>query len=137
MTDKFDKFYMKTAYETAQLSYCERHKVGAVIVSPDRRNIIGFGYNGTPSRFPNVCEIDNTTRKEVLHAETNAIMKVAQSTHSSKDCYLYTTLSPCYDCAKLIIQAGIREIIYCEEYRNTDGLDLLKQANINVKQIKL
>lgn len=131
-TQKFRRFYMRVAKETAELSYCVRHKVGAVIVSPDHKNIIGFGYNGTPGGFDNTCEINNVTKREVLHAETNAIMKVALSTQSSQNCYLYTTLSPCFDCAKLIIQSGITTVVYDEKYRDSSGLELLEKANIQV-----
>ena len=128
-------FYMGIAIEVSKASYCKRAKVGAIIVNDD--NIISFGYNGTPSGFENVCECENedTTKKEVLHAESNAITKCSKSCYSSLDSTLYITLSPCYDCSKLIIQAGIKEVVYLEEYRNNEGIELLKKANINVYKI--
>jgi len=127
-----NKFYMSIAKEVSKASYCKRAQVGAVLVKDD--NIISFGYNGTPSGFENVCECENedTTRKEVLHAESNAITKCSKSCYSSLNSTLYITLSPCFECSKLIIQAGIKEVIYLEEYRHTEGIDLLKQANIHV-----
>lgn len=124
---------MGIAIEVSKASYCERAKVGAILVKDD--NIISFGYNGTPAGFENVCECEDTTKKEVLHAESNAITKCSKSCYSSLDSTLYITLSPCYDCSKLIIQAGIKEVVYLEEYRNKEGIELLKKANINVYQI--
>lgn len=123
---------MSIAKEVSNASYCKRAKVGAILVKDD--NIISFGYNGTPSGFENVCECknENITRKEVLHAESNAITKCSKSCYSSLNSTLYITLSPCFECSKLIIQAGIKEVIYLEEYRHTEGIDLLKQANIHV-----
>ena len=123
---------MSIAKEVANASYCKRAKVGAILVKDD--NIISFGYNGTPAGFENICECKNEdiTRKEVLHAESNAITKCSKSCYSSSNSTLYITLSPCYECSKLIIQAGIKEVVYLKEYRNTEGIDLLKKANINV-----
>jgi dCMP deaminase len=129
-------FYMTLAIEVAKASYCERKKVGALIVKED--NVIAIGYNGTISGFPNVCELqDGTTRPDVLHAESNAIAKCAKSFNSSDGATLYVTLSPCFECAKIIIQSGINNVIYLEKYRNLDGLNLLTKSNINVQQIIL
>jgi dCMP deaminase len=117
-------------------SYCERRKVGALLVKD--KMIISDGYNGTPSGFPNVCETDEgTTFPYVLHAEANAITKVARSNNSSEGSTLYITTSPCMECAKLIIQAGIRRVVFSELYRITDGLDLLKRAGIEFEHIPL
>lgn len=117
-------------------SYAKRLKVGAIIVKDQM--IISDGYNGTVSGFPNICEDDKgNTHSYVLHAEANAITKVAQSTNSSKDATLYTLVSPCMECSKLIIQAGIKRVVYAEEYRITEGVDLLRQAGIVVDQIEL
>lgn len=125
-------FYIRIAQETAKLSYCNRRKVGAVLVSSDGRNIIAYGYNGTISGFPNVCELpDGTTdNKHVLHAETNAIMKAARSGQPIDGASLYVTLSPCVECAKIIIQAGIKSVTYSEKYHSQDGLELLNKAGI-------
>ena len=127
-------FYMKIAEETAKLSYCNRRKVGAVLVSPDGRNIIAYGFNGTISGIPNICELpDGTTdNKHVLHAETNAIMKAARDGDPTEKAILYVTLSPCVECAKLIIQAGIATVFYIEEYKNTDGIDILRKGGVKV-----
>lgn len=131
-----DLFYMNIAREISTASVAKIKKVGAILVKD--RNIISFGFNGTPVGFDNVCEIDGKlTKLEVLHAETNAIAKCAQSTLSSKDSILYVTLSPCFDCAKLIIQSGIIKVLYIEEYRDPSGLELLNKANILVKKILL
>ena len=112
-------------------SYCVRRKVGALLVKDQM--IISDGYNGTPSGFENCCEIDeNTTKPYVLHAEANAITKVAKSSNSSLGSTLYVTASPCMECAKLIIQSGIKRVVYRREYRITDGIDLLKRAGIEV-----
>lgn len=127
---------MKLALDVAEASYCVRKKVGALIVHGD--NVIAIGYNGTISGFPNICELeDGTTRPDVLHAESNAIAKCAKSSNSSNGAALYVTLSPCFECAKIIIQSGIKEVYYNEEYRNLDGLNLLKQSKIYVQQIIL
>lgn len=127
-------FYLNIALVVAKASYCTRSKVGAVLVKDD--NIISFGFNGTPSGFENVCEVDNVTKPEVLHAESNAITKCAKSTYSSVNSTLYLTMSPCFDCAKLIIQAGIKEVFYIEQYRITDGIELLKKANIPIHELR-
>ena len=127
------KVYMEVAYQFAKCSYAERRQVGAVIVKDGA--IISFGYNGTPNGFDNCCEVDDTTKREVLHAESNAISKVAQSTISSTGATLYVTTSPCFDCAKLIIQSGIKKVYWTEAYRDLSGIDLLKKANIEVERI--
>ncbi len=128
--EQFDRRYLRMARIWAENSYCIRRKVGALIVN--ERMVISDGYNGTPTGFENICEDeDGSTKAYVLHAEANAITKVAQSGNSSKGATLYTTASPCLECAKLIIQAGIVRVVYGEEYRITDGLDLLKRAGIS------
>ncbi len=120
----------------AKNSYCKRRQVGALLVK--ERMIISDGYNGTPSGFENECEDDNNcTKPYVLHAEANAITKVAKSGNSSDGATLYVTSSPCVECAKLIIQAGIKRVVYCDEYRNTDGIELLQRAGIPVERIEL
>ncbi len=122
------------AFVWANNSYCERRKVGALLVKD--RMIISDGYNGTPSGFENICEDENdNTKAYVLHAEANAITKVAKSNNSSKNSTLYVTDSPCIECAKLIIQAGITRVVYSRKYRITDGLDLLERAGIEVDQL--
>ncbi|MFN8240392.1 MAG: dCMP deaminase family protein [Bacteroidales bacterium] len=127
----FDKRYIEMALIWARNSYCIRRQVGALIVK--EKMIISDGYNGTPSGFENKCEDDNNiTKPYVLHAEANAITKVAKSHNSSQDSTLYVTTSPCMECAKLIIQAGIRRVVYCNKYHKTDGLDLLKRAGIEM-----
>ncbi|HFX17671.1 MAG TPA: dCMP deaminase family protein [Flavobacteriales bacterium] len=132
---KHDIAYMKMAKEWSQLSYCKRKKVGALIVKDKR--IISDGYNGTPSGFENVCEDDqNQTKWHVLHAEANAISKVAASTQNSNGASLYVTLSPCKECSKLIYQAGIKKVFYTEAYSDTTGLEFLKKAGVSVIQIK-
>ena len=132
--NKFDKSYMEMAFVWANNSYCERRKVGALIVKD--RMIISDGYNGTPSGFENVCEEENnTTKPYVLHAEANAITKVAKSNNSSNGATLYVTDSPCMECSKLIIQSGIKRVVYSREYRITDGLDLLKRAGIELVKL--
>lgn len=132
---KFDASYIKMAFVWADNSYCERRKVGALLVKD--RMIISDGYNGTPSGFENICEDENnSTKAYVLHAEANAITKVAKSNNSSNDSTLYVTDSPCIECAKLIIQAGINRVVYSRKYRITDGLDLLERANIEVDQLE-
>lgn len=136
MLEKFDKQYLRMAQIWSENSYAKRLKVGAIIVKDQM--IISDGYNGTPRGFQNICEDDNgNTHPYVLHAEANAITKVAQSTNSSKDATLYTLVSPCMECSKLIIQAGIKRVVYAEEYRITEGIDLLRQAGIVVDQIEL
>ena len=155
--------YMQVAYQFAKLSYAERRKVGCVIVKD--KQVISFGYNGTPHGFENECECEVkmdpdagawldletieeqwpfqnsegryklTTKREVLHAESNAIMKVAKSTMSCEGADLYTTTCPCFDCAKLIIQAGIQKVYYTEDYRDMSGVELLERAGIEVEQV--
>ncbi|MDQ0592493.1 dCMP deaminase [Chryseobacterium ginsenosidimutans] len=132
--NKFDKAYLKMAQEWAKLSYCKRKQVGALIVKD--RMIISDGYNGTPSGFENCCE-DNEgkTHWYVLHAEANAILKLAASTQSAKDATLYLTLSPCKECSKLILQAGIARLVYINEYSDDDGISFLRNHNIEIEQI--
>ena len=153
--------YMQTAYQFAKLSYASRRTVGCIIVKDHQ--VISFGYNGMPHGFENNCEEDQiryyenpdhamtlmdkgytcedgccskeVTRREVLHAESNAIMKVAKSTMSCKGAELYTTTCPCFDCAKLIIQAGIKKVYYTEDYRDMSGVELLIKADIEVEHV--
>ncbi len=133
---EYDKAYLKMATVWGELSYCERRKVGAIIVKD--KTIISDGYNGTPTGFENICEDDKgETKWYVLHAEANAITKVASSTNSCKGATLYVTLSPCKDCAKLIHQAGIKRVVYATTYKDTTGLDFLKKANVLVEKITL
>ena len=157
-----DKIYMQIAYQVSKLSYAERRKVGCVIVKDNQ--IISVGYNGTPHVFNNTCEEDDNrfyenpdvaldlieqgftcdngcchkpnsiTKREVLHAESNALMKIAKSTLTSKESVLYTTTSPCFECAKLIIQSGVSKVYYCEDYRDMSGIELLEKAGIIVEQ---
>ena len=157
-----DKIYMQIAYQVSKLSYAERRKVGCVIVKDNQ--IISVGYNGTPHGFNNTCEEDDNrfyenpdvaldlieqgftcdngcchkpnsiTKREVLHAESNALMKIAKSTLTSKGSVLYTTTSPCFECAKLIIQSGVSKVYYCEDYRDMSGIELLEKAGIIVEQ---
>lgn len=135
MKTKYDIAYLRMALEWGKLSYCERKKVGALIVKD--RMIISDGYNGTPTGFENVCEDDNGfTKWYVLHAEANAILKVAASTQSCIGATLYVTLSPCRECSKLIHQAGIIRVVYINEYSDTSGIDFLKEAGIEIEQIK-
>ena len=132
--EKFDKAYLEMAAVWARNSYCKTPQVRALIVK-DRR-IISDGYNGTPSGFENVCEDENgVTKPYVLHAEANAITKVAKSGNSSEGATLYVTASPCVECAKLIIQAGIRRVVYTDAYRLTDEVDLLRRAGIEIAQV--
>ena len=132
--DKFDGKYLEMASIWAQNSYCKRRQVGALIVKD--RMIISDGYNGTPSGFENICEDeDGITKPYVLHAEANAITKVAKSGNSSDGATLYVTASPCVECAKLIIQSGIKRVVYMDEYRLNDGIELLKRAGIEVEKI--
>lgn len=129
--NKYDKAYLKIAREWAQLSYCQRKKVGAIIVKD--RMIISDGYNGTPSGFENFCEDeDGFTKWYVLHAEANAILKVARSTQTCNGATLYITLSPCKECSKLIHQAGITRVVYHKGYKDTSGIDFLRRAGVHV-----
>lgn len=128
---ELDKRYIRMATVWAENSYCKRRKVGALIVKD--KMIISDGYNGTPAGFENVCEDDTgQTKSYVLHAEANAITKVARSNNSSEGSTLYVTSSPCIECSKLIIQAGIKRVVYSEHYRLNDGVELLKRAGIQV-----
>ncbi len=132
--EKFDKSYVEMASIWAKNSYCKRRQVGALLVKD--KMIISDGYNGTPSGFENVCEDESgATKPYVLHAEANAISKVAKSGNSSDGSTLYVTASPCIECAKLIIQAGIKRVVYRDEYRLTDGVDLLRRAGIEVEKV--
>lgn len=132
--EKFDERYLEMAAVWAKNSYCKRRQVGALIVKD--RMIISDGYNGTPSGFENICEDESgVTKPYVLHAEANAISKVAKSGNSSQGATLYVTASPCIECSKLIIQAGIKRVVYKDEYRLTDGIDLLRRAGVEVEKI--
>ena len=131
-----DKRYLKMALIWAENSYCKRRQVGALLVKD--KMIISDGYNGTPGGFENNCEDeDNRSKPYVLHAEANAITKVAKSNNSSDGSTLYVTSSPCLECAKLIIQAGIKRVIFADSYRLEDGINLLKRANVEVIQVDL
>ena len=131
-----DKRYMRMAAIWAENSYCNRRKVGALIVKD--KMIISDGYNGTPAGFENVCEDENgLTKPYVLHAEANAITKIARSNNSSEGATLYVTASPCIECAKRCIQAGSKRVVYAEKYRLEDGMELLKRANIEVVYLNL
>ena len=132
--NKFDEKYLAMAEVWAGNSYCRRRQVGALLVKD--RMIISDVYNGTPSGFENICEDESgATKPYVLHAEANAISKVAKSGNSSDGATLYVTASPCIECAKLIIQAGIKRVVYKDEYRLTDGIDLLRRAGIEVEKV--
>lgn len=134
--NNFDKKYLQIAKLWSENSYCNNAKVGAIIVKDNR--IISDGYNGTPSGFPNVCENSRgETFSYVIHAEANAITKLAKSNNSSEGATIYCTLSPCVECAKLIIQSGIKRVVYIEGYRNTEGVDLLEQVGITTEQINI
>lgn len=134
--DILDRRYLRMARIWSENSYCERRKVGALLVKD--KMIISDGYNGTPSGFPNVCESEEgVTLPYVLHAEANAITKVARSNNSSEGSTLYVSTSPCMECSKLIIQAGIRRVVFSDLYRITDGLDLLRNAGVEVVHIPL
>ena len=131
-----DMRYMRMANIWAENSYCQRRKVGALIVKD--KMIISDGYNGTPSGFENICENDEGfTKPYVLHAEANAITKIARSNNNSAGATMYVTASPCIECAKLIIQAGIKRVVYGEKYRLTDGIDLLERAGIEVVYLQV
>ena len=133
---KYDKAYLRMASEWAKLSYCERRQVGAIIVKD--RMIISDGYNGTPTGYENICEDDEGyTKWYVLHAEANAILKVASSTQSCKGATLYITLSPCKNCSKLIYQAGITRVVYSTAYKDLSGVDFLEKSGIEVNFIPL
>ncbi len=131
---KYDIAYLKMAREWGKLSHCKRKQVGALIVKD--RMIISDGFNGTPTGFDNCCEDeDGITKWEVLHAEANAILKVASSTQSAKDATLYITLSPCTDCSKLIHQAGIKRVVYANAYKDPSGLKFLEKAGVELKYL--
>lgn len=133
---QLDRRYMRMAFIWAENSYCQRRKVGALLVKD--KMIISDGYNGTPAGFENVCEDENNvTKPYVLHAEANAITKVARSSNSSEGATLYVTSSPCIECAKLIIQAGIRRVVYADAYRLSDGIDLLQRAGIELIAVEV
>ncbi|MFT7343894.1 MAG: dCMP deaminase [Lentimonas sp.] len=133
---KYDKAYLRMADQWAGLSHCNRKQVGAIIVKDQM--IISDGYNGTPAGFDNSCENENgETHWYVLHAEANAILKVAKSTNNCKGATLYMTLSPCKDCSKLILQAGIKRVVYSRKYKDNSGLGFLKEANIELMQIDI
>src|SRR5690554_530967 len=130
-----DKRYMRMAFIWAENSYCKRRKVGALLVK--EKMIISDGYNGTPSGFENVCEDENNiTKPYVLHAEANAITKVARSNNSSEGATLYVTSSPCIECAKVIIRAGIERVVYADAYRLSDGVDLLERDGIALQSVE-
>jgi dCMP deaminase len=132
---KYDKAYINMAFEWGKLSHCKRKQVGALIVK--ERMIISDGFNGAPTGFDNCCEDEKgDTKWMVLHAEANAILKVAASTQSSKGATLYVTLSPCKDCSKLILQAGIKRVVYANAYKDLSGVDFLIQAGIEVEHIQ-
>lgn len=134
--EELDKRYMRMAFIWSENSYCERRKVGAIIVKD--KMIISDGYNGTPSGFENICEDENNmTKPYVLHAEANAITKIACSSNSSLGATLYVTDAPCIECSKLIIQAGIKRVVYSRKYRLEDGINLLKRADIQVEYLEM
>jgi dCMP deaminase len=138
MTDKkqlkYDRAYLKMAYEWGKLSHCKRKQVGALIVKD--RMIISDGFNGTPTGFDNCCEDkDGITKWEVLHAEANAILKVAASTQSTHGATLYITLSPCIQCSKLIYQAGINRVVFANKYKDTSGIDFLEKAGVKIMHL--
>lgn len=133
---KYHVTYLRMASEWASLSCCKRKKVGALIVKDG--TIISDGFNGTPKGFPNDCEdADGNTHWYVLHAEANAMLKVARSTQSTEGATLYVTYSPCKDCSKMIVQSGIRRVIYREEYRDISGVKILREAGIDVVQLSV
>ena len=132
---RYDQAYMRMAFEWAKLSYCKRKQVGALIVK--ERMIISDGYNGTPTGFENDCEDDEeSTKWYVLHAEANAILKVAASTQSCKNSTLYITLSPCKECCKLIHQSGMKRVVYARAYKDTSGLKFLEKAGVELTYLK-
>jgi dCMP deaminase len=132
--NKYDKAYLRLAKEWSKLSYCKRKQVGAIIVRD--RMIISDGYNGTPSGFENCCEDENNlTHWYVLHAEANAILKVARSTQTCEGATLYITMSPCKECSKLIHQSGIKRVVYLDGYKDNSGLEFLQKAGVKTEQI--
>ena len=129
--ERYDKAYLRMAKEWGKLSHCKRKQVGAIIVKD--RMIISDGYNGTPTGFENYCEDDEAyTKWYVLHAEANAILKVASSTQSCAGATLYITLSPCKECSKLVYQSGIKRVVYISKYKDTTGIDFLKEAGVEI-----
>jgi len=133
---RYDTAYLKMAESWSKLSHCKRKQVGAIIVKDEM--IISDGYNGTPAGFDNCCEDDDgNTHWHVLHAEANAILKVSKSTNNSKGATLYLTLSPCKDCSKLILQSGIKRVVFMNSYKDTEGIDFLIDAGIETQQIDL
>lgn len=133
MKDKYIRLYMDIASRVAQESHCKRRQVGAVITTSNGRNILSIGYNGTPANHPNTCEdINGKTIPTVLHAELNAIAKCAELGHSTANATMFVTLSPCINCALLILQAGITTVYYRDQYKCTSGLELLASSNIRV-----
>lgn len=132
---KYDKAYLKMAQSWSTLSHCSRKQVGAIIVKDEM--IISDGYNGTPAGFDNCCEDDDgNTQWYVLHAEANAILKVAKSTNNCKGATLYLTLSPCKDCSKLVLQAGINRVVFKDSYKDSAGIDFLKNAGVEIIQLE-
>ena len=136
---ELDFTYLEMATSWSQLSKAKRKKVGSLVVKDGQ--IISDGYNGTPKGYDNDCEFETRfgfeTRPEVLHAESNALMKLAKSTNSSENCTIYLTLSPCFECSKLLVQAGVKRVVYNEQYRDTSGLEFLKVNGIEVEQLKM
>lgn len=131
---RYDRAYLRMAHQWSKLSHCNRKQVGAIIVKDAM--IISDGYNGTPAGFDNCCEDEEgNTQWYVLHAEANAILKVAKSTNNCKGATLYLTLSPCKDCSKLVLQAGITKVVYSNSYKDTEGIDFLKSAGIEIIHI--
>lgn len=131
---RYDKAYLRMAKTWSELSHCARKQVGAIIVKDGM--IISDGYNGAPSGFDNCCEnADGETHWYVLHAEANAILKVAKSTHNCNGATLYLTLSPCRDCSKLVVQSGIKRVVFINDYKDTSGIDFLREAGIEIEQI--
>jgi len=132
---RYDKAYLRMAKTWAELSHCDRKQVGAIIVKDSM--IISDGFNGTPSGFDNCCESENgETHWYVLHAEANAILKVAKSTHNCHQGTLYLTLSPCKECSKLVVQSGIKRVVYADAYKDISGLNFLKEAGVETEQIE-
>ena len=136
---ELDFTYLEMATSWSQLSKAKRKKVGCLVVKDGQ--IISDGYNGTPKGYDNDCEFETRfgfeTRPEVLHAESNALMKLAKSTNSSENCTIYLTLSPCFECSKLLVQAGVKRVVYNEQYRDTSGLEFLKVNGIEVEQLRM
>ena len=133
--EKLDLRYLRMARIWAENSYCKRRQVGALVVKD--KMIISDGYNGTPSGFENVCEEDGVTKPYVLHAEANAILKVARSTNNARGATLYLTHSPCKECSKLILQAGIKRLVYLDAYKDPSGLELLAKGGVMVRKLEL